>query len=215
VGALLGFLIYNWYPAKIFMGDTGSLIIGFIIAVLSVDFIRTGVTRADMPFGEAIPVIAMAAFAVPLYDTIRIFLLRTFIYGRPFAPCNGHIHHVLLRGTKSHRFVSVYLYLAQLFILAFAIIFSSVLSVTMLYFAVLLHCFLVLPTVGLKRKILRKLPIVPMLRAGFPRNGRNGSHSRYGGNGTNGKNGRNGRNGSNGKRWEEYEEIVKQLVETR
>jgi UDP-GlcNAc:undecaprenyl-phosphate/decaprenyl-phosphate GlcNAc-1-phosphate transferase len=215
VGALLGFLIYNWHPAKIFMGDTGSLIIGFIIAVLSVDFIRTGVTRADMPFGEAVPVIAMAAFAVPLYDTIRIFLLRTFIYGRPFAPCNGHIHHVLLRGTRSHRFVSIYLYLAQFFILSFAIIFSNILSVTWLYFAVLVHCFLVLPTFGLKRKLARQLPIVQLLRAGFSQNGRNGSRSRYRGNGAHRKKGRNGRNGSNGKRWEEYEEIIKQLVETR
>jgi UDP-GlcNAc:undecaprenyl-phosphate/decaprenyl-phosphate GlcNAc-1-phosphate transferase len=215
VGALLGFLVYNWYPAKIFMGDTGSLIIGFIIAVLTVDFIRTGVTLPGTPFGKAIPVIAMAAFAVPLYDTIRIFLIRSIKYGKPFMPCNGHIHHILLRGTKSHRFVSIYLYMAQFFILGFAIIFSNILSVTLLYFAVLIHCFLVLPTFGLKRKLVRQLPIVQLLRVGFSQNGRNGSHSRYRGNGAHRKNGRNGRNGSNGKRWEEYEEFVKQLVETQ
>jgi UDP-GlcNAc:undecaprenyl-phosphate/decaprenyl-phosphate GlcNAc-1-phosphate transferase len=214
-GALIGFLLYNWQPAKIFMGDTGSLTAGFIIAVLMVDFINSGLTHSVAPFHDTVPVVAMAAFAVPLYDTIRIFLLRTFIYGHPFAPCSGHIHHVILRGTHSHRFVSVYLYMTQLFILGFAIIFSNFLSITMLYFAVLLLCFLILPTVGLKRKILRNLPIVPMLRAGLPQNGKNGSRSRYGGNGSHKKNGRNRRNGSSEKRWKEYEEIIKQLVETR
>jgi UDP-GlcNAc:undecaprenyl-phosphate/decaprenyl-phosphate GlcNAc-1-phosphate transferase len=215
LGALLGFLVYNWHPAKIFMGDTGSLIVGFIIAVLTVDFVRTGVTRADMPFSETIPVVAMAAFAVPLYDTLRIFLIRWIKYGKPFVPCSGHIHHILLRGVNSHGFVSMYLYMAQVFIIVFAVMLSGTVNVNILYFAVLMLCLLILPTIGLKRKFLRAFHIVPMLRLGFSYSGSNGKNGRNGRHGRNGRNGRNGKNGNNGNRWDEYGEIVKKLVETR
>ncbi|HAJ99674.1 MAG TPA: hypothetical protein DCM62_06595 [Bacteroidales bacterium] len=156
-GTLVGFLVYNWYPAKIFMGDTGSMVVGFAISILTLSFIQTSTTQDVMLMGNHTPVIAMAALAVPLYDAIRIFLFRSIIDGKPFKPCNRHTHHIILRVVGSQRIVCLYLYFVQVLILSFALIFSNVIGVSALYFAVLLLCLILMPTVGIKRKILTRL----------------------------------------------------------
>lgn len=88
-GASLGFLKYNYHPAKIFMGDTGSLMIGFFFATISIEFMRLS---ADV-FGLIIP---LALLFIPLFDTSCAFFRRILRLKNPFQADSEHIHHKLL-----------------------------------------------------------------------------------------------------------------------
>ncbi|MEY5049302.1 MAG: hypothetical protein RLZZ175_2661 [Bacteroidota bacterium] len=87
-GSIIGFLRYNIFKATIFMGDTGSLVSGFTVAVLSVQFI-------EMKVVESSPSIMLAILIIPLFDTVRVFLLRILRGVSPFSPDKNHIHHIL------------------------------------------------------------------------------------------------------------------------
>jgi UDP-GlcNAc:undecaprenyl-phosphate GlcNAc-1-phosphate transferase len=103
VGALIGFLRYNFNPASIFLGDSGSLFIGFLLASLSV----TGSQKASTVVAVAIP---LMAFALPVIDT-GFTLARRFISGKPlFEGDREHIHHKLLERGWSQRKVAFTLY---------------------------------------------------------------------------------------------------------
>jgi UDP-N-acetylmuramyl pentapeptide phosphotransferase/UDP-N-acetylglucosamine-1-phosphate transferase len=105
-GSLLGFLIFNHSPARIFMGDTGSLLLGLVNAILVLRFIDV----ADTPGGalplNASPAIGFAILMVPLFDTIRVFSLRILNRRSPFSPDRNHIHHLLLDKGLSHSAVT-------------------------------------------------------------------------------------------------------------
>lgn len=103
-GALIGFLRYNFNPASIFLGDSGSLFIGFVLAALSVE----GAQKASTAVAVAIPLIA---FGLPLLDT-GFAMARRFVSGKPiFQGDQEHIHHNLLERGWSQRRVAVVLYL--------------------------------------------------------------------------------------------------------
>lgn len=117
-GSLLGFLIYNFQPAKLFMGDSGSLIIGVVLFVLAVKMIEFPVSRM-LPTMRAVskPVLAMAILSYPLIDTIRVFTIRTIQGRSPFSADKNHIHHKLLSLGLSHRQTALVLYSFTLFII--------------------------------------------------------------------------------------------------
>lgn len=96
-GALLGFLLFNFYPAKIFMGDSGSLIIGMLICVLSIKLIEYPIAQLD-DFWVKIskPVFVIATLTYPLTDTLRVFIIRTMKGLSPFSADRNHLHHRLL-----------------------------------------------------------------------------------------------------------------------
>jgi len=105
-GSLIAFLIFNHHPAKIFMGDSGSLMIGLINAILVVKFINL----ADAPY-VAVPIqsavaVGFAILIVPLLDTLRVFSIRIFNGRSPFTPDRNHIHHLLLDRGLGHREVT-------------------------------------------------------------------------------------------------------------
>ncbi len=106
-GSLVGFLIYNFSPAKIFMGDTGSLLIGLINSILVVKFINI----AGSPIGkfplEAAPAIGFAILIVPLFDTLRVFAFRILSRRSPFSPDRTHVHHFLLEKGYSHKKITL------------------------------------------------------------------------------------------------------------
>jgi len=116
-GSLLAFLIFNHHPAKIFMGDSGSLMIGLINSILVIKFI----TVADSPV-IAIPVessvvIGMAILIIPLVDTLRVFSIRIYRGNSPFTPDRNHVHHLLLeRGFKHPGITFFCVFLTLLFI---------------------------------------------------------------------------------------------------
>ncbi len=102
-GSLIGFLRYNFYPASIFLGDSGSLLAGFLLATLSVQ----GIQKASMAVAVAIPLLA---FGVPILDT-TLALARRFLSKRPlFQGDREHIHHKLLARGWSQRRVALALY---------------------------------------------------------------------------------------------------------
>lgn len=120
-GALLGFLVFNFNPARIFMGDSGSLTIGVVLYVLSAQLIEFPVDRLPEAMrGVSKPLVAMAILAYPLIDTIRVFSLRILKGRSPFTADRNHIHHRLLDLGLSHKqtVLVIYLYSVALIFLA-------------------------------------------------------------------------------------------------
>ncbi|RWX52039.1 UDP-GlcNAc:undecaprenyl-phosphate GlcNAc-1-phosphate transferase [Candidatus Electrothrix marina] len=102
-GALVGFLRYNFYPASIFMGDSGSYFLGYCLAALSIG----GTIKGQVATAMLIPIIALG---VPLMDTLWA-PLRRFINGQSmFQPDNKHIHHRLVKLGFTHRRAVLTLY---------------------------------------------------------------------------------------------------------
>ena len=96
MGALLGFLIHNNYPAKIFMGDTGSLVVGLILSILAINAINSGIVNDVIHLPNKGPLIAIAILAVLLFDSLRVFIVRVIKGRNPLSPDMNHIHHGLL-----------------------------------------------------------------------------------------------------------------------
>ncbi|WP_316759805.1 MraY family glycosyltransferase [Pedobacter aquatilis] len=97
-GSVAGFLKSNWYPAKIFMGDTGALIIGLVTAALSIKFIELNkFSEKPDPFIFSAPAIAVAILIVPIFDSLRIFTVRILKGKSPFDGDRNHIHHRMER----------------------------------------------------------------------------------------------------------------------
>jgi UDP-GlcNAc:undecaprenyl-phosphate GlcNAc-1-phosphate transferase len=123
--SLLAFLIYNFSPAKIFMGDTGSLLLGLVNAVLVIRFINTASLPGTALQFEAAPAIGFAALFVPLMDTLRVTVLRVYQGRSPFDPDVNHIHHLLMRRGLSHMQITGLLGLLAIGFIAFAIFTQS------------------------------------------------------------------------------------------
>ena len=95
MGGILGFLRYNFHRASIFMGDTGSLVCGFIVSILTIQFIEMG-RQVGQPFGSASPAVALGILFVPLFDTLRVFIVRMMAGRSPFSPDKNHVHHRIM-----------------------------------------------------------------------------------------------------------------------
>ncbi|MBK9175101.1 MAG: undecaprenyl/decaprenyl-phosphate alpha-N-acetylglucosaminyl 1-phosphate transferase [Flavobacteriales bacterium] len=122
-GALLGFLIFNLHPARVFMGDSGSLIIGAVLAVLAMKVIDHDTSR--LPDNLQLlptPIFAMSVLAYPLVDTLRVFIVRMVRGTSPFAADRNHIHHRLLALGLGHRWTTVAIYLYVLAIIALSMV---------------------------------------------------------------------------------------------
>jgi UDP-GlcNAc:undecaprenyl-phosphate GlcNAc-1-phosphate transferase len=102
-GAILGFLRFNFNPATIFLGDSGSLFIGFLLSALAL----AGAQKAPTIVAVAIPVVS---FGLPILET-ALSILRRLISGRPIFTADAeHIHHKLLQHGMTHRQVVILLY---------------------------------------------------------------------------------------------------------
>jgi len=113
-GAVVGFLLYNFNPAKIFMGDSGSMFIGFILAVLSLK----GASKHSTLVSVLVPVVAMG---VPILDTTLAFLRRLLRNQPIFMADRQHIHHLLLSKGWNQRRVVITLYGVTVFFTAIAL----------------------------------------------------------------------------------------------
>jgi len=106
-GSLVAFLIFNHPPAKIFMGDSGSLMIGLVNAIMVVKFINTASDPAvAIPLDSSVA-IGVAVLIIPLLDTLRVFSIRIFNGRSPFTPDRNHIHHLLLSRGLGHAGVTL------------------------------------------------------------------------------------------------------------
>lgn len=116
LGAVLAFLFFNWQPSKIFMGDTGALVIGMMLSILAIHFIDSHYALpATNPYKFSAGISGAVCFIiVPLADTLRIFILRLTRKQSPFKPDKSHIHHNFVRLGFSHGSSSIFLSLMQL-----------------------------------------------------------------------------------------------------
>lgn len=109
IGSILGFLRFNFYPSRLFMGDAGSLLLGYNIAVLSI----ITVMNQPKPMSFMIPVLACG---VPLYDTITSIMRRILRKQNIFFADGEHIHHKILKAGLSHKDTVIFLYLVSFFL---------------------------------------------------------------------------------------------------
>lgn len=103
MGSVAAFLRFNLNPAKIFMGDTGSLLIGLVAAILSIEFIEQNKLMTDsIDYIPAAPAMAIAVLIIPGFDTLRVMSLRILRGKSPFKPDKNHLHHQLLNLGLNH-----------------------------------------------------------------------------------------------------------------
>jgi UDP-GlcNAc:undecaprenyl-phosphate GlcNAc-1-phosphate transferase len=102
-GAIIGFIRYNFNPATIFMGDTGSMFLGYMLAAISI----YGAVKTATTIALIVPAIALG---LPILDT-AFAIMRRYVNGKPiFQPDKGHLHHRLLDTGMSHKEVVLFMY---------------------------------------------------------------------------------------------------------
>ncbi|MEQ8217687.1 MAG: MraY family glycosyltransferase [Arenibacter sp.] len=146
IGALLGFLRFNLSTRlKIFMGDSGSMFIGFILAYQAISFLEFNATTVTPYTMHVAPIMAMAILSFPILDTVRVFAVRIAQKRSPFSADRNHIHHRLLALGLSHKKATLTLGIINILVIALAFLIKDlyinlqlyllVLVVPLLYFA--------------------------------------------------------------------------------
>ncbi|MFA7537317.1 MAG: MraY family glycosyltransferase [Desulfuromonadales bacterium] len=115
-GALLGFLKYNFYPARIFMGDAGSLSIGFVLGFLAISLTQSASSVTS-------PIIPAIVLGLPIIDTLWVMSRRVIHGVSPFSPDRTHVHHQFLDLGFNHRFTVLIIYVISLYWSIIAILF--------------------------------------------------------------------------------------------
>ena len=115
MGSTIGFLCYNFHPAKVFMGDTGSLFLGFNLSVLAI----MGVAKSITFISLAAPILVLG---VPIFDTCFAILRRKMNHKPIFAADKEHLHHRLLQLGFSHRMTVLIIYLISFCLAAIAVL---------------------------------------------------------------------------------------------
>ncbi|MCZ4408648.1 MraY family glycosyltransferase [Cryomorphaceae bacterium 1068] len=150
-GSLGGFLLFNFSPAKIFMGDSGSLFIGAFVFVMAMKCIETDTRLLDgWTENVSSAVFALSVLAYPLVDTLRVFTLRILKGRSPFSPDRNHIHHQLIDSGYGHVFTALYLYLVVIAVPLVSLGFKGY-SPTVAFFSMMLISFALVHTVFLFR----------------------------------------------------------------
>ncbi len=150
-GALLGFLYYNMAPAKIFMGDTGSLVIGLILAVMAFRLIELNAVSAAFSLNSP-TVFAISLLIIPVFDTLRVIIVRLIKRKSPFLPDRNHIHHRLIDLGFGHRNICQFLVLANIMIIAFAA-FLQQSEIHLYYFSIIALAALILPSAFVLKRL--------------------------------------------------------------
>jgi UDP-GlcNAc:undecaprenyl-phosphate/decaprenyl-phosphate GlcNAc-1-phosphate transferase len=123
-GSILAFLIFNWQPSRIFMGDTGALMIGFLISYLIIRFINVNFNLpADHPqrFSSSVGA-AVCIFMIPIFDTLRVIILRLRKLQSPFRADRNHIHHQFLNLGFSHSRSVIFIAMISVFFMSIAVL---------------------------------------------------------------------------------------------
>jgi UDP-N-acetylmuramyl pentapeptide phosphotransferase/UDP-N-acetylglucosamine-1-phosphate transferase len=154
-GALLGFLRFNFYPANIFMGDSGSLVVGLIICTLAIrliEFDLSAIPTNMMSISK--PIFVMAALSYPLLDTFRIFIYRMIKGTSPFQADSNHIHHRLIKLGLNHAQTVGVIFLINACLIAYSVLVKGLnTSLVFIVLAVLVFMLLgILYLLPLKKK---------------------------------------------------------------
>lgn len=119
-GAILGFLYFNFSPAKIFMGDTGSLFIGFLLAILGMKTVTSGFESYHSLMNTNQLILVFGILLLPVFDTLRLFISRILKKQSPFSADNSHVHHLLLKIGLNHKKATITLYIINVLLILFA-----------------------------------------------------------------------------------------------
>jgi len=119
MGAALAFLRYNFHPAKVFMGDTGSMVLGLVLAAELLDSASQGAAATTI-------LLPLVILAIPIFDMLRTVVTRAKAARHVFAADKSHLHHQLLRLGLSHRAVVLFIYLMNVYMGMMAIIYQHV-----------------------------------------------------------------------------------------
>lgn len=126
-GALVAFLKYNITPAKIFMGDTGALLLGLVCSILAIKFIELhNEIQGSVYTFKSAPSVAIAILILPLFDTLRVFVLRVIEGKSPFDPDRKHIHHILIDLGFTHMQATGVLFLTNILFIILAIMLQDI-----------------------------------------------------------------------------------------
>lgn len=148
IGSVLAFLYYNlshFRTTKIFMGDTGSMLLGFLLAFTSICFIDIFIDK-ELPnipryHLQSAPIIAVAILILPIVDTLNVILVRLVNKKSLFEADKNHIHHKLLSLNLTHRRSTFYILVYYLFIISVSYYFRHI-NVNLLLFIILLLGFI-------------------------------------------------------------------------
>lgn len=135
IGANIGFLFHNFYPAKIYMGDSGSNFLGYMISVVSI----LGLFKEIAFFSFIIPVIVLA---VPIFDTLFAIYRRAKNKEKIMQPDNKHIHYRLIEAGFSHRQTVLIIYAFSVLFGGLAILFNYVQETTLIVVVILVYLVL-------------------------------------------------------------------------
>lgn len=153
-GSLAAFLIYNFQPAKIFMGDTGSLLIGVVNSILVIKFIEgaSGYTAFSV---SAVPAIGFSILLIPLMDTLRVFGIRILHRRSPFSADRNHIHHLLLERGLSHKNITLLCSASSVVFITAAFV-SQKIGTTWMILSLIICFFIIIYSI---KKVPVKLPM--------------------------------------------------------
>jgi UDP-N-acetylmuramyl pentapeptide phosphotransferase/UDP-N-acetylglucosamine-1-phosphate transferase len=166
-GSLVAFLVFNFHPAKIFMGDSGSLLLGLVNAVLVIKFITVADSLAgSFPLTSSVA-LGFSILVLPLLDTLRVFSIRIAKGRSPFSPDRNHIHHLLLDRGLDHRYVTVSL-VALNAALASMTYFSRSLGSTVLISLMIVITYSVIGLLYFTKRPASRLVIASSLKNGMP-----------------------------------------------
>ena len=123
VGSLAGFFLYNVFGKsnKLFMGDTGSLIIGLVVSTLVVKFNEFNIIHNSEFAINAAPSVSFAVIIVPLIDTLKVMSIRVYQGRSPFSPDQNHLHHRLLILVPNHFKVTLIIVFANTLFIGLAL----------------------------------------------------------------------------------------------
>jgi UDP-GlcNAc:undecaprenyl-phosphate GlcNAc-1-phosphate transferase len=160
VGALLGFLIYNWHPSKMFMGDTGSQFLGAFLAVLGIDYCWNSFTLLNHNWLSSNPILLgfssiLLIFILPITDTVTVTINRLKRGSSPFIGGKDHTtHHLFFRGITEKRIALLYIGIGSIALaitLNLLLNFSTMWLITSITFSAITFLSLYLNTV-IKKK---------------------------------------------------------------
>lgn len=120
-GSVIAFLRYNYSPAKIFMGDAGSLLLGIVASILAIQFIEINKLMTDSPlYIPSAPAMAIAILIIPIFDTARVMVIRLLKGNSPFKADKLHVHHLMVELGLSHMQTTLILMLVNLLFIGLA-----------------------------------------------------------------------------------------------
>lgn len=127
-GSLSGFFVYNVFGRenKLFMGDAGSLMVGLMASVLVIRFVEMNHNLTSPYAVYASPAVAFAIMFVPLFDLVRVFVIRISNKKSPFFADNRHIHHRMLRLFRSHLKITLIILTVNLLVVLCSLYFSRI-----------------------------------------------------------------------------------------